>query len=182
MALNEVKTLNGHAEQPVTWAWETRMAAIERRLAEIAVKGEQRTVVLRDALAEFMRDEMAERDREIAALKKDIADLTQKLEQQANIERRVAEIAAQLEERAARRDEAKRGQQGRQGERGARGERGLPGARGPAGKPAKPAASVHSWHIDAPKYRVTLFFDDGKSLPYLNLRPLFEQYFAETNE
>jgi hypothetical protein len=180
MALNEVKTLNGHAE-PVTKAWDARLARIEKRLADMAEAGEQRTVVLRDAIGDFVASEMAERDREIVALTQGIADLERKLEQKAAIDQQVTEIAMRLDARQVVRDEAKRGPTGKQGERGARGERGVPGARGPAGKPAKPAVSVHSWHIDAAKFRVTPFLEDGTSLPHLDLWPLFESYFAQTN-
>src|SRR5215471_13509946 len=82
--LDETKT-NGHAE-PVTRAWDARLARIERRLADIAEAGEK-----------------------IAALKGEIADLQQKLEQQAVIDQRVHEISARLEEKQARRDRGKNG-------------------------------------------------------------------------
>jgi hypothetical protein len=58
---------------------------------------------------------------------------------------------------------------------------GLVGARGPKGKAADPAAKIYSWHIDKDKYRITPFLHDGSSLPPIDLRPLFEAYFVETN-
>src|SRR5215831_19530237 len=97
--LDETKT-NGHAE-PVTRAWDARLARIERRLADIAEAGEQRIVILRDAIADFAAGELRERDEKIAALKGEIADLQQKLEQQAVIDQRVHEISARLEEKQA---------------------------------------------------------------------------------
>src|SRR5215831_19217287 len=107
--LDEAKP-NGHAE-PVTRAWDARLAAIERRLAalpaEIAETGERRVVILRDALADFAAAELAKRDEEIVSLKKQLADLQQKLEQQAAIDRRVHEISARLEERQERRERGK---------------------------------------------------------------------------
>jgi hypothetical protein len=108
MALNEVKTLNGPAE-PATRAWDARLARIERRLAGMADSGEHRIVVLRDAIADFVASEMAERDNEIMTLKKQVADLQQKLEQQAAIDWRVNEISARLEEKQERRDRGKNG-------------------------------------------------------------------------
>ena len=99
---------NGHAE-PVTRVTDARMARIERRLTELAESGEQRVMVLRDAIADFVAGELRERDEEIVSLKKQLADLQQKLEQQAAIDQRVHEISARLEEKQARRDRGKNG-------------------------------------------------------------------------
>ena len=74
---NEVGT-NGHAVS-ATQATDTRLATIERRLADITESGEHRIVVLRDAIADFVASEMAERDNEIMTLKKELVDLQQKL-------------------------------------------------------------------------------------------------------
>src|SRR5262249_5818990 len=76
-------------------------------LGEIAETGEQRIVILRDAMADFAASELDKRDEEIAVLKKQLADLQQKLEQQAAIDQRVHEISARLEEKQARRDRGK---------------------------------------------------------------------------
>src|SRR5215472_17013030 len=109
--LDEAKA-NGHAE-PVTRAWDARLATIERRLAalpaEIAETGEQRVAILRDAIADFAAAELAKRDEEIVSLKKQLADFQQKLKQQAAIDQRVPDISARLEERQARRDRGKNG-------------------------------------------------------------------------
>jgi uncharacterized membrane protein len=109
--LDEIKP-NGQAE-PATRAWDKRLGAIERRLAalpaEIAETGEQRVVILRDALADFAASELCERDEKIAALKGEMADLQQMLKQQAAIDERVHEISARLEEKQARRDSGKNG-------------------------------------------------------------------------
>src|SRR5215472_10433478 len=109
--LDEAKP-NGHAE-PAMRAWDARLAAIERRLAalpaEIAETGEQRVAILRDAIADFAAGELRERDEKIAELKGEIADLQQKLKQQAAIDERVHEISARLEEKQARRDRGKNG-------------------------------------------------------------------------
>jgi hypothetical protein len=105
--LDAVKT-NGHAE-PATRAWDARLARIERRIADIAEASEQRVAILRDAIADFAAAELAKRDEEIVSLKKQLADLQQKLEQQAAIDQRVHEISARLEEKQARRDRGKNG-------------------------------------------------------------------------
>ena len=105
--LDETKG-NGHFE-PVTRAWNDRLARIEQRLADIAESGEHRIVVLRDAIADFAAAELAKRDEEIVNLKKQLADFQQKLEQQAAIDQRVHEISARLEEKQARRDRGKNG-------------------------------------------------------------------------
>src|SRR5262249_9788023 len=70
--------------------------------------GEQRILILRDAIADFAAAELARRDDEIVILKKQLADLQQKLEQQAAIDQRVHEISARLEEKQARRDRGKK--------------------------------------------------------------------------
>ena len=106
MALNEVKTTNGHAE-PATRAWDARMTMIETRLAHMAESGEQRVLVLRDAIADFLASEMVERDQEIVTLKKQFADFQQKLEQQVAIDQRVHEISTRLEEKQERRGRGK---------------------------------------------------------------------------
>src|SRR5262252_1674860 len=107
--LDEAKA-NGHAE-PVTRAWDARLATIERRLAalpaKIAESGEQRVLILRDAIADFAAAELAKRDEQIVSLQKQLADFQQKLEQRAAIDRRVNEISARLEEKQERRDRGK---------------------------------------------------------------------------
>jgi hypothetical protein len=179
MMLDEVKT-NGHAE-PVTRAWDASLARIERRVAELGETNEQRITVLRDAIGEFVGNELAQRDDEIEILKKRIATLQEQLAQKTAIDQQVDEIQKRLDEKAAQRDEAKRGPPGRQGERGARGERGLRGARGPAGKPAseRPALII-GWKVDAERYRAVPYLADGRPGAELNLRPLFERFVAET--
>jgi hypothetical protein len=107
MTLLETKP-NGHADS-ATRAWDARFAKIERRLADIAESGEQRILVLRDAIADFAAAELEKRDEEIVSLKKQLADFQQKLEQQAAIDQRVHEISTRLEEKQARRDRGKNG-------------------------------------------------------------------------
>ena len=96
--LDEAKP-NGHAE-PAGRAWDGRLARIERQLAalpaEIAETGEQRVAILRDAIADFAAAELAKRDEEIVSLKKQLAELQQKLKQQAAIDQRVHEISNRL--------------------------------------------------------------------------------------
>lgn len=55
---------------------DARLARIERRLATVAETNEQRVLVLRDTIADFVAAEMAERDNEIMTLKKELADLS----------------------------------------------------------------------------------------------------------
>jgi hypothetical protein len=69
---------------------------------------------------------------------------------------------------------SKQGKPGRSGETGAIGPRGAKGERGEA------APIVASWYIDRERYRAIPFMTDGSPGPELNLRPLFEAYFAET--
>jgi chromosome segregation ATPase len=76
---------------------------------EIHETSEQRVLILRDALADFAAAELAKRDGEIVSLQKQLADLEQKLEQQAAIDQRVHEISARLEEKQERRDNDKNG-------------------------------------------------------------------------
>jgi hypothetical protein len=168
---------NGHAE-PMPRAWDARLAAIERRLADIAGSGEHRVAVLRDAIADFVASEMAERDHQIATLRKNIADLERKLEQKTVVDRQVAEVAAQLEERQARRDEAKRGPQGRQGPKGERGERGARGHNGVT-RVVKQTVKIKTWLVDAKNFTATPVLSDGTFAPALNLRVLFEEYHAQ---
>jgi hypothetical protein len=165
---------NGHATAP-----DARLAQLERRVAQVAETSEQRTLVLRDAIAEFVATELEARDAEVAALKRHIGDLEHKLTQRSTIEQHVHEAGMRLEERAIRRDEAKRGRPGRQGERGARGERGPAGPRGPAGKPAKPGPTLTAWKIEPANFSVRPFLSDGQLGPELNLRSLFERYHVE---
>jgi polyhydroxyalkanoate synthesis regulator phasin len=135
-----------------------RVCEISARLKEKQARlDEQQVVDLRGAIANFVAPELEKRDGEISSLKKTVADLEQKLKQQSAIDERVHEIAARLEEKQIRRDEAKRGPRGPKGEPGRRGEPGQRGERGPPGKDAKPA-KIH-WHIDAARYRVTPIVD-----------------------
>jgi hypothetical protein len=152
---------------------------MERQLKQVAETSEQRVQVLRDAIADFVAAELEQRDEEMASLKNQIADLERQLQQKTAVDQLVNEAVARLDSRQLARDEARRGKTGRQGERGARGERGPAGARGPAGKPAT-LISIHSWHIDAAKFRVTPFLDNGQSLPHIELMPLFKAYFEQT--
>jgi len=68
-----------------------------------------------------------------------------------------------------------KGSRGPIGETGARGQR---GARGPRGEAAP---VVIDWILDPVHYRVALVMSDGRAGPVLDLRPLFEQYNAETS-
>ena len=63
------------------------------------------------------------------------------------------------------------GRAGKPGPKGERGERGLPGQAGP---------TILAWQIDPERYRATPLMSDGSEGPTLELRPLFEQYHAET--
>jgi hypothetical protein len=168
---------NGHAE-PIPRAWDARLAAIERRLADIAGSGEHRIAILRDAIGDFYAGELAKRDDDIAILKKHIADLEHKLAQKTLVDRQVAEVAAQLEERQARRDEAKRGPQGRQGPKGERGERGARGRNGVT-KVVKQTVKIRKWLVDTKTFTVTAVLADGTPMAVLNLYPLFEKYDDE---
>jgi hypothetical protein len=59
--LDETKTKpNGHAE-PVTRAWDARLASMEQRLAALPVEiHETGVLILRDALADFASAEFGE--------------------------------------------------------------------------------------------------------------------------
>src|SRR5215831_2186925 len=59
-------------EQPPR-ATDARLAVIERWLVDMAESGEQRVLILRDAIADFAAAELATRDDEIVSLKKLVA-------------------------------------------------------------------------------------------------------------
>jgi polyhydroxyalkanoate synthesis regulator phasin len=170
--LDEAKT-NGHAE-PATRAWD--IARLERRIAEIEEIGEQRVAILRDAIGDFCSTELAQRDGEIRTLKKHIADLEQKLRQKAAVDEQVHEIAMRLEEKAARRDEAKRGPQGLKGPKGEKGERGAPGKNGIS---IKQTVTIERWLVDTKTFTVAAQLSDGTPAPVLDLHPLFQRFLDE---
>ena len=67
------------------------LARLEHRLAEA---GEQRVLILRDAVGDFVANELEQRDQDIVELKSEIENLRQILaEQQAVTDRLPAEIA-----------------------------------------------------------------------------------------
>jgi hypothetical protein len=169
--LNDAKP-NGHVD-PTTRAWNASLARIERRLAELGEAGEQRIVILRDALGEFVTTELAQRDDEIRTLKKHIGDLENQLAQKSAVDQQVHEIAARLEEKTARRDEAKRGPQGLKGPRGEKGERGAPGKNGIS---KAQTVTIKNWAVNTETFTVTAELSDGTFAPLLNLRVLFEEY------
>ena len=70
---------------------------------------------------------------------------------------------------------ASRGSRGHQGPSGERGLMGLRGERGAA------APTIQSWCIDRTRYTATPIMSDGSIGPSLELRGLFEQFFAETS-
>jgi hypothetical protein len=169
--LDEIRT-NGHGEP----AWDARLAKLERRIANIAETGEKRVAILRDAIGEFCDAELAKRDDEIMTLKKHIADLKNQLQQKTSIDRQVHEIAMRLEEKAARRDEAKRGPQGLRGEKGAKGDRGAPGKNGIS---IKQTVTIERWLVDTQTFTVMAKFSDGTLAPVLDLHPLFQRFLSE---
>ena len=66
---------------------------------------------------------------------------------------------------------------GKRGHQGPRGERGEKGDRGP---PGQSAPFVASWMVERASYSVVPILSDGTEGPRLELRPLFEQFDAET--
>jgi hypothetical protein len=66
---------------------------------------------------------------------------------------------------------------GKRGHQGPRGERGEKGDRGP---PGQSAPFVASWIVERASYSVLPILSDGAEGPRLELRPLFEQFDAET--
>jgi len=69
---------------------------------------------------------------------------------------------------------ASRGSRGQRGAEGARGLMGLRGERGAA------APTIQSWLLDRARYTATPIMSDGSRGSSLELRALFEQFFAET--
>jgi hypothetical protein len=63
----------------------------------------------------------------------------------------------------------------KQGKVGAKGPRGEIGPRG------EPGVSLRGWKLDQESYTAVPILSDGREGPLLQLRPLFEQFFAETN-
>jgi hypothetical protein len=152
------------------------LARIERRLADIAEAGEQRIVILRDAIGDFCSAELAQRDDEIRTLKKHISDLENRLAQKTAVDEQVHEIAMRLEEKTARRDEAKRGPQGLRGPKGERGERGAPGRNGIS---IKQTVTIERWLVDTKNFTVTAVTSDGTPAPPLDLHCLFQKFLNE---
>ena len=70
---------------------------------------------------------------------------------------------------------ASRGSRGSRGAEGARGIMGLRGERGAA------ALTIQSWELDRARYTATPRMSDGSTGPPLELRALFEQFFAEAS-
>lgn len=66
--------------------------------------------------------------------------------------------------------------------RGKTGDRGQPGPRGDKGERGEPGAIIVGWKIDRPTYCPFPVLADGQLGPELNLRELFEQYLAETQQ
>jgi hypothetical protein len=66
---------------------------------------------------------------------------------------------------------------GSRGHRGPSGERGIMGLRGERGAPAP---TIQSWLLDRARYTATPMMSDGSIGSTLELRALFEQFFAET--
>jgi hypothetical protein len=64
---------------------------------------------------------------------------------------------------------ALRGPQGKQGRMGPQGAKGEPGE----------TVRLHSWEVDAPRYRVIGQLTNGEILPPIELRALFEQLLAD---
>jgi hypothetical protein len=91
----------------------------------------------------------------------------------------VHEISARLEEKQARRDEAKRGPQGRQGERGVRGERGAPGERGEKGEPGNSSPEITAWKVERAAYRLLPVLANGEMGEPIDVREFFEQFLEE---
>ena len=147
---------------------------------EIAETGEQRVAILRDAFADFTAAELAQRDGEIRTLKQRIAELERELEQKTAVDQRVHEIAMRLEERAAGRDEAKRGPPGLKGDKGDKGDRGERGKSGIT-KIVKQTVGIKSWRVDPQAFTIAAELSDGSAMPVLNLRPLFESYHEQVS-
>jgi hypothetical protein len=66
------------------------------------------------------------------------------------------------------------------GSRGSRGERGPVGIAGLRGERGVAAPTIQSWQVDRSRYLAIPIMSDGSTGPALELRALFEQYFAET--
>jgi hypothetical protein len=71
---------------------------------------------------------------------------------------------------------ASRGSRGHHGPEGQRGLMGLRGERGAA------APTIQSWLLDRARYTATPIMSDGSRGSSLELRALFEQFFAETRQ
>ena len=69
--------------------------------------------------------------------------------------------------------------QGKRGVAGEKGERGPPGPRGDAGASG---ATIVGWKIERERYVATPVMSDGREGPPLELRGLFEQFFADVQK
>lgn len=94
-------------------------------------------------------------------------------EEKAALDQKFFDLERRLDARQLARDESKRGPKGARGDRGERGERGHRGDPGPPGEPAKQPLIV-GWKVDAHDFRAVPFGPDGRPLPALDLRPMFQ--------
>ena len=170
----EVKT-NGYSE-PATRAWDAHLARIERRVAELGEAREERIRILRDALGEFIGNELATRDREISDLRKHIAELEHEIARKSEVDQQIDEIVRRLDARQFARDEAKRGPKGLRGEKGDRGERGAPGKNGIS---KVQTVTIKNWLVDTKTFTVAAQLSDGTSAPVLDLHPFFQRFLDE---
>jgi hypothetical protein len=69
-----------------------------------------------------------------------------------------------------------------QGKRGAAGEKGDRGAQGPQGNPGLSGATILGWKIERERYVATPVMSDGTDGSPLELRGLFEQFFADVQK
>src|SRR5215471_20241197 len=172
--LGEVKT-NGYSE-PATRAWDAHLARIERRVAELGEAREERIRILRDALGEFIGNELAMRDREILDLRKHIAKLEHEIARKSEVDQQIDEIVRRLDARQFARDEAKRGPKGLRGEKGDKGERGAPGRNGIS---IKQTVMIERWLVDEKRFTVMARYSDGTLAPALDLHSFFQRFLDE---
>jgi len=69
-----------------------------------------------------------------------------------------------------------------QGKRGAAGEKGERGLIGPRGERGAAAPTIRAWEVDRAGYAATPIMSDGSKGPPLELRGLFEQFFADVQK
>jgi hypothetical protein len=122
---------------------------------------------------EIIAQLLAAEQRKASAIERRLDDV----ERRSSLEAQFHELEVRLDARQLARDEAKRGPRG---ERGLAGERGPRGERGARGEPGRDAAKIAAWEVDTENYLAHPVMSDGTRGAALDLKPMLQQFLADT--